>query len=79
MTRDPVGVKRRYDWKACAFAVVVGLGVAVPAGLVVASLANSTLLLTTVVTLVGTGVSRWVYARMSKPGSRPIDDETCSL
>jgi hypothetical protein len=70
------GVKKRYDWRACAFAIVVGLGVATPAGLLVASVVNSSLLLTAVVTVVGTGVSRSVYARMAKPGSRPIDDGT---
>jgi hypothetical protein len=76
MSRNSVGVTGGYDWKACAVAVVVGLGVATPAGLISASLVNSTLLLTAVVTVVGTGVSRLVYARMAKPGSRPIDDQT---
>jgi hypothetical protein len=70
------GVKRRYDWRACAFALVAGFAVAIPAGLAAASLFNSTLLLTAVVTVVGTGVSRAAYARMAKPGSRPIDDES---
>ena len=65
----------RYDWRACAFALVVAFAVAIPAGLAVASLFNSTLLLTAVVTVVGTTVSRWSYARMAKPGSRPIDDD----
>jgi len=35
--------------------------------------------LVVIVTLVGTGVSRWTYARVAKPGSRPIDDEACPL
>jgi hypothetical protein len=67
---------KRYDWKACAFALVIAFAVAIPAGLAVASLYDSTLLLTAVVTVVGTTVSRMVYARMAKPGSRPIDDES---
>ena len=71
----PDAVKKRYDWKACAFAVVVGMAVAVPAGLAVASLYESTLLLSAVVTVVGTSVSHATYARVAKPGSRPIDDE----
>jgi hypothetical protein len=37
---------------------------------------GSTLLLTVVVTLAGTGVARWTYARVAKRGSRPIDDES---
>jgi hypothetical protein len=35
------------------------------------------MLLTVVVTLVGTGVSRWTYAGVANHGSRPIDDEGC--
>ena len=58
-------------------ALVVGFAVAVPAGLAVTRLVGSMMLLTTVVTLVGTGVSRWTYARVARRGSRPIDDETC--
>ena len=60
-------------------AVVVGMAVGLTAGLVVASRVNSSLLLTAVVTVAGTGVSRLVYERMAKAGSRPIDDETCPL
>jgi hypothetical protein len=74
-----IGVKRRYDLKACAVAVVVGLAVALPAGLGVAAVYSSSLLLTAVVTVVGTSVSHWVYARMAKPGSRPIEDDSCSF
>jgi hypothetical protein len=69
--------RARYDWKACLIAVVTGLAVAIPAGLVVTQLFGSLLLLTAVVTLVGTGVSRWTYARVSRPGSRPIEDDAC--
>ncbi len=77
MSRQPVVVKRRYDWRACGAALVVGMAVAIPAGLAVASLTNSSLMLTAVVTVVGSAVSPWVYARVAKPGSRPIDDEAC--
>jgi hypothetical protein len=69
--------RKQYDVKACLIAVVSGLAVAIPAGLVVTRLAGSILLLTAVVTLVGTGVSQWTYARLAKPGSRAIEDETC--
>ena len=68
-------MSKRYDWRACAFALVIAFAVAIPAGLAVASLYDSTLLLTAVVTVVGTTVSRMVYARMAKPGSRPVDDD----
>jgi hypothetical protein len=44
-----------------------------PLGLLMARLAGSTLLLTAVVTLVGTAVSRWSYARVAQRGSRAID------
>ena len=71
-----MGIKKRYDWRACAIAVVIGLASAIPVGLAVASIASSTLLLTAVVTVVGTSVSRSIYARVARPGSRPIDDET---
>jgi hypothetical protein len=73
-----VGVKRRYDWRACAIAIAVGMGVATPAGLAVAYLFNSTLLLSAVITVVGTAASKATYARVAKAGSRPIeDDESC--
>jgi hypothetical protein len=72
MSRDPV--KTRYDWRACAVGLVAGFAVAIPAGLAVASMFNSSLLLTAVVTVVGTGVTRLTYARMAKAGSRPIDE-----
>ena len=68
------GARRRYDWTACLIALAVGFAVAVPAGLAVTRLIGSQMLLVTVVTLVGTGVSRWTYARVAKRGSRPIDD-----
>jgi hypothetical protein len=37
---------------------------------------GTAMFLVVVVTLVGTGVSRFTYARVARPGSRPIDDET---
>jgi hypothetical protein len=55
----------------------IPLAAAVPAGLAVTRIIGSTMFLVVVVTLVGTGVSRWAYARVARPGSRPIDDETC--
>jgi hypothetical protein len=70
------GARKRYDWTACLTALVAGFAVAVPAGLAVTRLTGSTMLLVAVITLVGTGVSRWTYARVAKPGSRPIDDES---
>ena len=70
------GARKRYDWKACAIALAAGFAVAVPAGLVVTRIVGSTMFLVVVVTLVGTGVSRWAYARVAKPGSRPLPDET---
>jgi hypothetical protein len=36
---------------------------------------GSTLVLTVVVTLVGTAVARWAYAKVARPDARPIDDE----
>lgn len=59
-------------------ALAAGFAVAVPAALVTTRLIGSALFLVTIVTLVGTGVSGWTYARLAKPGSRPIDDDqTC--
>jgi ABC-type uncharacterized transport system permease subunit len=75
--QHPAGVRRRYDWTACLIALVAGFAVAVPAGLAVTRLMGSMMFLVVVVTLVGTGVSRWTYARVAKRGSRPIDDESC--
>jgi hypothetical protein len=72
--QDPAGARRRYDWKACMIALAAGFAVAVPAGLGVTRLIGSQMFLVVVVTLVGTSVSRWTYARVAKPGSRPIDD-----
>jgi len=69
--------RKHYDWKACAIALVAGFAVAVPAGLAVTRIIGSAMFLVIVVTLVGTGVSRWTYAQVAKRGSRPIDDETC--
>jgi len=71
--------RKQYDWKACAIALVAGFAIAVPAGLAVTRIIGSTMFLVVVVTLVGTGVSRWTYARVARRGSRPIDDETCAL
>ena len=77
MIQHTAGARRRYDWPACMIALAAGFAVAVPAGLAVTRLIGSTMFLVVVVTLVGTGVSRWTYARVAKRGSRPIDDETC--
>ena len=74
MIQPPQGARRRYDWKACIVALVAGFAVAVPAGLAVTRLIGSTMLLVAVITLVGTGASRWTYASVAKRGSRPIDD-----
>ena len=74
-----MAIKKRYDWRACVVAATIGLAAAIPAGLAIAWIANSTLLLTAVVTVVGTTVSRSIYARVARPGSRPIDDETCPM
>jgi hypothetical protein len=76
VTPSTTKARLRYDWSACLVAVIVGLAVAIPAGLLVTRIVDSTLLLTAVVTVVDTGVSRWTYARVAKPGSRPIDDES---
>jgi hypothetical protein len=69
--------RKGYDWPACVIAVVAGMGVAITAGLAVTRIVDSTLLLTTVVTLVGVSVSQWTYSRVARRGSRPIDDENC--
>jgi hypothetical protein len=65
----------KYDWKACAISMVAGLAVAAPAGLGVTPVAGSTLLLTAVVTVVGGVVTTWVYARVARPGARPVEIE----
>jgi hypothetical protein len=70
-------IKERYDWRACGIALAAGLGAAIPAALASLWVSSSTLLLTAVVTTVGTSVSHWAYARVAKPGSRRIDDDTC--
>jgi hypothetical protein len=70
--------RKRYDWKACAISLVAAFAVAVPAALLVTRIVGSMMFLVVIVTLVGTGVSRWTYARVAKPGSRPIDDEPAS-
>ena len=72
------GARRQYDYRACAIALVAGFAVAVPAGLAVTRMMDSAMFLVVIVTLVGTGVSRWTYARVAKPDSRPIEDETCA-
>ena len=75
--KSTVVVRKRYDWVACGIASAVALAATVPAALAVTLISESTLLLSTVATGVGGAVGRWVYARMAKPGSRPIDDEGC--
>ena len=74
MTESATRARSRYDWSACLLALIAGFAVAVPAGLLVTRIVGSAIFLTVVVTLVGTGVSRWTYARVAKRGSRPIDD-----
>lgn len=74
--RPPIHATRaKYDWRACAIAIVVGLAAAVPAALLVAPTADSTLLLTAVVTIVGTVATRWVYARAFRPGARQLEPD----
>ena len=70
--------RKRFDWVACGIAMVGALAATVPAALMVIRFVDSTLLLTAVVTAVATAVSGWVYARVAKRGSRPIDDTSCS-
>ena len=74
-TSPVAGTRQRYDWRACAISVVVGLAVAGSAGLIVSRLIGSNLFLTAIVTLVGTLVSRWTYARTARRGARPIEGE----
>ena len=71
--------RARYDWRACAISVVVGLAMAVASGLAVTRLVGSSLFLTVVVTLVATVVTQWTYARVARRGARSIDDETCPM
>lgn len=73
------GARKQYDWRACAIALIAGFAVAVPAGLAVTRIIGSAMFLVVVVTLVGTAVSRWTYARVAKRDARPIEDETCPL
>ena len=79
MNPTTTGARRHYDWRACAIALIAGFAVAVPAALAVTRIIGSAMFLVVVVTLVGTGVSRWTYARIAKHDSRPIEDETCPL
>jgi hypothetical protein len=67
--------RTRYDWRACGASLVAAMAAAVPAGLLVTQVVGSTLFLTVVVTLVGTAVARWTYARVARPGARPMDAE----
>ena len=67
--------RKRYDWKACAIALAAAFAAAVPAGLIVTRIVGSAMFLTVVVTLVGTAVSRWTYARVAKSGARPLPDD----
>ena len=77
MVPQTASARKRYDWTACLIALVVGFALAVPAGLAATYVMDSSTLLVAVVTLVGTGASRWTYARVAKPGSRPIEDDNC--
>lgn len=67
------GTKRGYDWTACAVAVAAGLAAMVP--LIFAAdwlFDSSSLLLVAVFTAIGAFVARLVYARLAKPGARPL-------
>ena len=66
--------RKRWDWKACAIGLVVGFAVAVPVALGVTYLIGSTMFLVVIVTFVATAVTRWTYAKVAKPDSRPIED-----
>ena len=66
------GTKRGYDWTACAVAVAAGLCAMVP--LIFAAdwlFDSSSLLLVAVFTAIG-AAARFAYARLAKPGSRPL-------
>jgi hypothetical protein len=54
---------------------VAAFAAAVPAGFLAARLTGSTMLLTVVVTGVGTLVSRWTYVRVARPGARLLPDD----
>ena len=75
MSQSATGVRQRYDWAACVIALAAGFAVAVPVALATTRIVKSMMFLVPIVTLVGTGVSKWVYARVAKRGSRPIDDQ----
>ena len=59
--------------------LAAGFAAAIPAGLTVQWLTGSTMLLNAVIVAVGMSVSHWTYARVARPGSRPIDDESWPL
>jgi hypothetical protein len=67
--------RNRYDWTACGIAIVAGLGVAAPVGIILNRLYESPLLMTAVITTLGTLVGRWTYTRFAKPGARPLDPD----
>jgi hypothetical protein len=68
----PAGdVRARYDWRACAIGLVAAFAAAVPAGFLAARLTGSTMLLTVVVTGVGTLVSLDLRARRQARGTAP--------
>lgn len=79
MTQTAVRTQAGYDWRACLISVLAGFAVAIPAGLAVTRLVGSSLFLIIVVTAVGTGVTRWTYARVARRGARPVDDGTCPM
>jgi hypothetical protein len=79
MTRIAVQTPAVYDCRARLISIVAGLAVAIPAGLAVTRLVESSLFLTIVVTAVGTGVAGWTYARVARCGARSADNGTCPM
>ena len=70
------GVSHRYDWTACLISIAAGFATILPLIFAADWLFGSSGLLTlAAITAIGAFVARLVYARLAKPGARPLEPD----
>ena len=70
MSNPALARGRGYDWRACFISLAAAFAIAVPVGLITASLTQSGGLMVAAITTVATIATRLVYPRVARPNFR---------